>query len=254
VTFGPVRRSSWNPIRLTRISATKIVWMFASAAFLGATLNGSAAFAATTLPARYFQLLNVGASRVEDRLASGPAADLQTLESPAGWKHFPSAILVAAVLYTQPHTSNSRHGDAKLLALAQQVGDLLASEHAQARYTTRLDHHRDTYMWLEAYRLLEREMDEARRTRWRGALTNLITSLATDVAEKQDYPWYQSPFISTSPNHYALWAKTVFLGGKVFDNEAWQHSSCTALRLRSRRRTVIGANIVATARRLDTTI
>ena len=46
--------------------------------------------------------------------------------------------------------------------------------------------------------------------------------LAKDVAEKQDYPWYQSPFISNSPNHYALWAKTVYLGGKVFRNSQWE--------------------------------
>jgi hypothetical protein len=77
-------------------------------------------------------------------------------------------------------------------------------------------------MWLEGYRLLEQELSTERRARWRGALTNLITALAADVAEKQDFPWYQSPFISTSPNHYALWAKTVFLGGKVFVNEEWQ--------------------------------
>jgi hypothetical protein len=207
---------------MIKISETKIARMLASAAFFGAVLHSSVALAATNLPAHYFQLLSAGATRVEERLATGPTADLPTLESPAGWKHFPSAILVAAVLYTQPHPSNSRHGDGKLLTLAQRIGDLLASEQAQGRYTTRLDHHRDTYMWLEAYRLLEQEMDEERRTRWRGALTNLITVLATDVAEKQDYPWYQSPFISTSPNHLALWSKTVFLGGKVFGNEAWQ--------------------------------
>ncbi|MBI4658202.1 MAG: hypothetical protein HY735_05020 [Verrucomicrobia bacterium] len=129
---------------------------------------------------------------------------------------------MASVLYTRPNPANPRCGDAKLLALAQQIGDLLASEHARGRYTTRLDHHRDTYMWLDAYRLVASKLDDARRDRWRGALTNLIAALAADVAEKQDYPWYQSPFISTSPNHYALWSKTVYLGGKVFGNSHWE--------------------------------
>src|SRR5438876_5852483 len=63
----------------------------------------------------------------------------------------------------------------------------------------------------------------------RGALTNLIAALSADVAEKQDFPWYASPFISTSPNHYALWAKTVVLGGKVFGNEEWQRLGARVL-------------------------
>jgi hypothetical protein len=104
------------------------------------------------------------------------------------------------------------------LMVALRDGDL----HAQGRYTTRLDHHRDTYMWLEAYRLLELVLDDERRARWRAALWDLIAKLADEVAEKQAYPWYQSPFISTSPNHYALWAKTVYLGGKGFHKEAWE--------------------------------
>lgn len=203
--------------------------MLAGSAFLCAALSTSVAVAATNLPARYFQLLSEGAARVEKRMATEPAADLPALESASGWKHFPSAILIASVLYTQPHPSNSRHGDAKLLALAQRIGDLLASEHAQARYTTRLDHHRDTYMWLEAYRLLERELGDERLTRWRHALLGLLEKLAADVAEKRDYPWYQSPFISTSPNHYSLWASTVHLGGKVFRQPEWEKLGANVL-------------------------
>lgn len=207
---------------MNRTSETRIISLFALAALLGVALRGSVAAAATSLPARYFELLNAGAARVEDRLATGSAADLQTLESPAGWKHFPSALLVAAVLYTQPHPSNPRHSDAKLLSLAQRIGDLLASEHAQGRYTTRLDHHRDTYMWLETYRLLERDLGEEHRARWRQALLDLLQNLAADVAEKQDYPRYASPFISTSPNHLSLWASTVYLGGAVFHKPEWE--------------------------------
>src|SRR2546430_7685326 len=150
---------------MKRTKETRMGSIFALAALLAVTLHSSVAFAATHLPARYFELLSAGAVRIEETVATMPAADLQTLESPTGWKHFPSAILVAAVLYTQPHPSNSRHGDAKLLSLGQRIGDLLASEHAQGRYTTRLDHHRDSYMWLEAYRILQGELGEERRTR-----------------------------------------------------------------------------------------
>ena len=170
---------------------------------------------------RLFSLLTAGIDRVAQRLEAEPNVNLAALESTAGWKHFPSALLVSAVLYTHQHPSNLRKGDAKIIALAHRIGDLLASEHAQGRYNSRLDHHRDTYMWLEAYRLLELGLGDERRARWSAALLDLIAKLADDVAAKQDYPLYQSPFISTSPNHYALWAKTVYLGGKVFQKEAW---------------------------------
>ena len=77
--------------------------MFAWSGLVGAVLHSSVAVVAANLPARYFELLNAGVARIENRLATEPTADLQTLESTAGWKHFPSAILVASVLYTQPH-------------------------------------------------------------------------------------------------------------------------------------------------------
>src|SRR5437867_11087140 len=167
---------------MSRVSEIKPAPMFAWALLLGAVLRSSVGVAATNLPGQYFELLNTGFARIEKRLTAEPAADLQTLESSAGWKHFPSAILVASVLYTQPNPANPRRGDATLLSLAQQIGDLLESEHARGRYTTRLDHHRDTYMWLDGYRLLERELGAERRARWGGALTNLMAALAADVA------------------------------------------------------------------------
>ena len=214
---------------MARIEDTTKVRVLVRATFLTVMLHSAIAVAAANLPAQYFELLYAGVARIENRLATEPTADLQTLESTAGWKHFPSAILVASVLYTQPHPAKARHSDAKLLSLAQQIGDLLATEHAQGRYTTRLDHHRDTYMWLEAYRLLERELGEERRTRWRQALLDLMNKLAADAAEKQDYPWYQSPFISTSPNHLSLWASTVHLGGKVFSKAEWKRLGARVL-------------------------
>src|SRR3989449_184573 len=81
-------------------------------------LIGSFVVSATAaLPRDYFPLLVAGADRVAQRLDAEPNADLATLESTAGWKHFPSAILVASVLYTQPHPANPRRGDANHLSL-----------------------------------------------------------------------------------------------------------------------------------------
>jgi len=180
--------------------------------------------AAAELPAGYFRLLDAGIAQVEQRLAADPAQrdDLASLEARPGWRHFPSAVLIAAVLYAKQHPANPRYHDAKILALAQRIGDLLAAEQERGRYATRLDHHRDTYMWVEAYRLLERELGEERRARWRRALMENLTPLAAAVAQRQDYPWYNSPYIGTSPNHYSLWSSTLYLAARVFGNAEWE--------------------------------
>src|SRR6185437_10408218 len=98
------------------------------------------------LPARYYQLMEQGIARVEERLAAEPSAALALLEAQPGWTHFPSAILAAAVLYTKSHPANSHRGEAKMLQLALKIGDLMANEQETGTYGTRLDHHRDTYM------------------------------------------------------------------------------------------------------------
>jgi hypothetical protein len=49
-----------------------------------------------------------------------------------------------------------------------------------------------------------------------------VVELASDVAARKDFPGYQSPYVGTSPNHYALWASTVFLAGRVFSNREWK--------------------------------
>jgi hypothetical protein len=170
-----------------------------------------------------------GIARVEERLAAEPSATLASLEAQPGWTHFPSAILAAAVLYTKAHPANSHHGDAKMLKLALTIGDLLANEQEAGTYGARLDHHRDTYMWLEAYRLLEQDLGKERRERWRLAITVDIDELAADTAKRQDYPLYQSPFIGTSPNHFSLWASTVYLAGSIFGNKEWERLGAKVL-------------------------
>ncbi len=166
------------------------------------------ALAAVKLPDQYNRLLEAGLAPVEKHLAAEPAADLQTLEARPGWRHFPSAILAAAVL--------------RRAELGTRIGDLLARESESGAYQARLDHHRDTYLWLEAYRLLEPKLDEPRRARWRRELERNIAGLAAECALRQDFPWYNSPYIRTSPNHFSLWASTVYLAGRVFSNREWE--------------------------------
>src|SRR5438105_2427283 len=112
--------------------------------------------ALAVLPARYFELIQAGASQVEARLNAEPTANLETLETTPGWKHFGYSILAPAVLYSKRH-------DPKMLALAIRIGDLLAAENEKGKFTPRLDSDWDTYTWLEAYRLIENELGPARR-------------------------------------------------------------------------------------------
>ena len=161
-----------------------------------------------SLPETYFRLLNAWTAKVEQRLEAEPNADLKALEARPNWRHFPSAVLAAAVL--------------KKVPLATRIGDLLAAESEKGAYQERLDHHRDTYMWLEAYRLLERDLGEERRARWRRELEKNIAPLAADSAERVDFPWYNSPYIRTSPNHFSLWASTVYVAGLVFHKPEWE--------------------------------
>ncbi len=184
------------------------------------TLLGSSR-AAGVLPARYFELLEAGAAQVEKRLVAEPTADLQALETKPEWHHFPYAILAPAVLYAERHPDNRRYHDPRMLALALKIGDLLASENEKSRFEPRLDSDWDTYMWLEAYRLLEKELGEERRARWRRAIEQNASLVVADAKERVDFPWYQSPFIGTSPNHYAQYASLLLLAGRVFANREW---------------------------------
>ena len=83
-------------------------------------------------------------------------------------------------------------------------------------FEARLNSDRDVYVWLEAYRLLKAKLGAERERRWRRELEKNVAELASDVAARKDFPGYQSPYIGTSPNHFALWASTVYLAGRVF--------------------------------------
>lgn len=196
-----------------------------------AFVSGSTAStpARTKLPDRYFQLMEAEARLIENQLATEASADLKTLEGRPWWRHFPAAVLITAVLYAKEHAANPRFRDPKMLALALRIGDLLAAENERGNFTARQDHHRDTYMWLETYRLLERELGGERRTRWRRELQKNVAALAARTAQLKDRPAYQSPFIGTSPNHYALWASSVYLAGRMFGEREWETLAATIL-------------------------
>jgi len=174
------------------------------------------------LPGKYFGLLEAGTKQVEERLNAKPAPDLEALETRPGWHHFPYAILAPAVLWAKQHPNNSRFHDPKMLALATRIGDLLADEDEKGRYEPRLDSDWDTYMWLETYRLLQTQLGEQRRARWRRAIERNAALVVADAKERLDFPWYQSPFIGTSPNHYAQYASLLLLAGRVFGNKEWE--------------------------------
>jgi len=185
---------------------------------------------AASLPGAYFPLLEAGAVQVEQRLNTVPNADLKSLEADSRWRHFPYAIVAPAVLYAKKHEQNSRYRDPKMLALALRIGDLLASEHAKGLYEPRGDSDWDTGLWLEAYRLLERELGEERRARWQRAIEENVALLVSDATERLDFPWYNSPYIGTSPNHYSLWASLLHLAGKTFSKPDWEQLGKKILR------------------------
>jgi hypothetical protein len=179
------------------------------ALFATALVFASLAFAEP----RYFELLDRAIARID-------AAAVKLTDAPDRHE-YPGALLVAAVLYARNHPQNPRAGDTRMLSLALKLGDVLAEESARGVYTRRGDHHRDTYMWLEAFRVLETRLGDARRARWRNQLMKLVEGLAKESAERADRPAYTSPF-GVSVNHTALFSATVYLAGKMFGNHDWQ--------------------------------
>ncbi len=182
------------------------------------------------LPGQYFRLLEAGSDMVKTRLFAEPSADLAVLESRSEWRHFPYAILAPAVLYSKKHPTNRRYHDPEMLTLATKIGDLLAAENEKGAYEPRLDSDWDTYMWLEAYRLLERDLGENRRLRWKHEIEKNVALLYDDAFERVEFPWYQSPFIGTSPNHYAQWASILYFAGRICGSQQWEQLGARILR------------------------
>jgi len=174
--------------------------------------------------------MDAGARRVRQRLDAEPNVTLESLEKTTGWRHFGYSVLAPAVLYAKRDPANKDYRDPAMLALAIRIGDLLASENEKGTFTPRLDSDWDTYTWLEAYRLIQGELGQDRRERWKRALLENIAPLESDAAERVDFPWYESPYIGTSPNHYSQWAELLYLAGTVFEKPGWVKLGATILR------------------------
>jgi hypothetical protein len=194
-----------------------------------AVFLASEALAGAALPKRYFELMEAGVAAVSSRLAAEPNLTLGELEARPGWRHFGYAILAPAVLYTKDHADNARYQDPEMLALAIRLGDLFAQEDEAGTFEPRLDSDWDTYMWLETYRLLESQLGEARRERWKKALVRNVQLVWSDAYERVDFPWYNTPYIGTSPNHYAQYAGNLLLAGRLFGIQEWEELGTTIL-------------------------
>jgi len=192
-------------------------------------VSSPATATAQSLPGRYFQLMEAGIAKVEARLDTSPATDLKTLESDRGWRHFPYAILAPAVLYAKQHPQNKHYHDPKMLALAIRIGDLLADEDEKGTFEPRGDSDWDTSLWLEAYRVLEDDLGKQRRARWRKAIERNVALVFPDAQERLDFPWYNTPYIGTSPNHFAQYAGNLLLAGRTFGNKEWEELGAAIL-------------------------
>jgi hypothetical protein len=162
---------------------------------------------ATELPGDYFKLMATEIKRIQ------AAPELPTS---------PGVMLAATVLYTKGHSANPAHGDKGMLQLAIALGDLVAHQSDQDPAEDRQDYEWEIHFWLDAYRLLQSQLAPEHRARWQAAIEKNIRWFAPQVHARIDFPRYQGPFIRTSTNHYAIWASTVYLAGRVFGSKEWE--------------------------------
>jgi hypothetical protein len=210
-------------------SLTMFVFLLFALDFFAFSQKLPAVPGADELPSMYFRLLDSAVVRIENRFKDEPQAGLDALDAKSGWSHFASSILIPAVLYTKSHSENQHFADQRMLSLALRIGDLLAEENSKGNFTPRGDSDWDTYMWLEAYRLLESSLGEARREAWKKALLENLSLLEPELLTCMDYPQYNAPFIITSPNHYAIYASTLLLAGIVFEKPVWKEPAAAVL-------------------------
>lgn len=174
---------------------------------------GATAFAGE-LPKTYFELMAAGVKDV----APGPE-----LRNPT------SLAFAAAVLYAKDHPDNPSFGDERLRDLALELGDIAteASEKDGSRY--RQDYEWEIHFWLDTYRLLEKELGDERRARWRKQLERNMQWFADHTEARIDFPRYQGPYIRTSTNHFAIWASSLHLASRVLKNKEWEDLATRAM-------------------------
>ncbi len=185
------------------------------------TAEGLAPASTDALPDAYFRRMAQWCPLLLQALDDQPNARLSDLETRKGWYHFPFAILPAAVLYKRANPANPFQGKAAMLDLAVKIGDLLVREDAAGTFSPRLDSYRDAYMWLEAYRLLQGDLDAKRRSEWAAVLARNAALLVPDLEAWKDVAAYTEDFLGTSPNHFAWWSATVLTAGIFLDKPDW---------------------------------
>jgi len=170
--------------------------------------GGPAAAPPFELPGLYYRMLQEATEGLEARLET------------EGVRAHTGAVLAGAVLYASAHPANPCRGDRTKLGLALRAGDLMAVESESGRMTW-LNHRWLLAGWIDAWRLLEKELGDERRARWRREIEKHLKDAEIDVAERENFPRYASPFIRTSPNHLSIWASTLYQGGQVFGIPEW---------------------------------
>lgn len=170
-------------------------------------LGGWTCLPGAALPGDYFQLM------VNELKSVKPAPEMR---NPVSY------MFAAAVLWAKQHPANPGYGDQKYLDLAMQLGDVAAVQSERDNAQDRQDYEWEIHLWLDSYRLLEGKLPEERRARWRAQLERNVRWFADQTEARIDFPRYQSPFLRTSPNHYALFASTVYLAGRVLKVAEWE--------------------------------
>ena len=182
--------------------------------------------------------------QVEGRLNAEPNATLETLEALPGWTHFPYSILASAVLYSKKDPANPGYHDPKMLALTLRIGDfqLRAKRGAMSRGSTATGTPTCGSTPIDCSSL-----NSARSRKNAGVERSkkIVVPLVPDTVKRLDFPWYNSPYIGTSPNHYAQWASLLMLAGmfsRIRNGATWAPRCCTASLPKSRVRMDIGGN------------
>lgn len=181
------------------------------------------------LPDRYFWLMEKGCRIAEKKMNTFPNPTLDQLESD-GWRWFPYTIMASSVLYAKKHPANKFYHNKKMLELSIRIGDLMASENEKGIFESRFGADWDTYMWLEAYRLLQNDLGLERRERWKREISRIVKPMEEYCVSLQNAAWLNVPFLNTSPNHRAIDASVLYLASKVFGIKSWEKIGTEILR------------------------
>lgn len=143
------------------------------------------------------------------------------------------AIYPFSYLYQTKFTGNRYYQDKKLLESIIKIGDTCATntnENGLMYYYSfgnsgySLDQ-RFLIFWLDAYVLIEKELEQKTKKKWVSAMKRSLLYLEKKVSSFNSQEVFNSYSFGTSPNHASLYACALFLGGVVFKKNRWQSIS-----------------------------